>query len=130
MIQQYISEGKSWKYTTVLVDPGEKSYIGSTVDGNGNEIKVYRRINPVMLSIKQIAKRDGISEDEAYRKYGVNVFQTTNAQSSIRTRIIDYRQEMGINDDVLSIEYVPRTGKNSGSLYEQFYKGDKCRLFV
>ncbi len=130
LIQQYLDEGKSWKYTTVLVDPGEKEYIGSTVDGDGNEIKVYRRINPVMLSIKQIAKRDGISEKDAYKKYGVSIFQTTNAQSSIRTRIIDYRQEMDIKDDVLSIEYVPRTGKNRGTLYEQFYKGDKCRLFV
>lgn len=130
LIQQYLGEGKSWKYTTVLVDPGEKEYIGSTVDGDGNEIKVYRRINSVMLSIKQIAKRDGISEKDAYKKYGVSIFQTTNAQSSIRTRIIDYRQDMDIKDDVLSIEYVPRTGKNRGTLYEQFYKGDKCRLFV
>ena len=130
LIQQYIDEGKSWKYTTVLVDPGEKDYIGSTVDGDGNEIKVYRRINPIMLSIKQIAKQDGITEKEAYQKYGINIFQTTNAQSSIRTRIIDYRREMDIRDDLLSIEYVPRTGKNKGCVYEQFYKGDKCRLFV
>ena len=130
LIQQYIDEGKSWKYTTVLVDPGEKDYIGSTVDGDGNEIKVYRRINPIMLSIKQIAKKDGITEKEAYQKYGINIFQTTNAQSSIRTRIIDYRREMDIRDDLLSIEYVPRTGKNRGCVYEQFYKGDKCRLFV
>ena len=130
LIQQYIDEGKSWKYTTVLVDPGEKDYIGSTVDGDGNEIKVYRRINPIMLSIKQIAKQDGITEKEAYQKYGINIFQTTNAQSSIRTRIIDYRREMDIRDDLLSIEYVPRTGKNRGCVYEQFYKGDKCRLFV
>ena len=130
LIQQYIDEGKSWKYTTVLVDPGEKDYIGSTVDGDGNEIKVYRRIDPIMLSIKQIAKQDGITEKEAYQKYGINIFQTTNAQSSIRTRIIDYRREMDIRDDLLSIEYVPRTGKNRGCVYEQFYKGDKCRLFV
>ena len=31
LIQQYLDEGKSWKYTTVLVDPGEKEYYGSTV---------------------------------------------------------------------------------------------------
>lgn len=30
----------------------------------------------------------------------------------------------------LSIEYVPKTGKNRGKQYEQFYKGDKCRLFA
>lgn len=130
LIQQYIDEGKNWKYTSVLLEPGEKEYYGSTVDGDGNEIKVYLRKNPVMMSIKQVARRDGITEKEAYEKYGVSVFQTTNAQSSIRTRIMDYRREEGIVEDVISIEYVPKTGKNRGTVYEQFYKGDKCRLFV
>ena len=36
LIQQYIDESKSWKYTTVLLEPGEKEYYGSTVDGDGN----------------------------------------------------------------------------------------------
>lgn len=130
MVKQYETEGKSWKYTTVLVNPGEKIYVGSTVDGDGNEIKVYLRKNPEMLSIRQIAQRDGISEEEAYNKYGIDIFQTTNAQSSIRTRIMDYRNEVGIEEDLISIEYVPKTGKNRGKVYEQFYKGDKCRLFV
>lgn len=83
-----------------------------------------------MLSIKQVAKRDGISEKEAYKKYGISIFQTTNAQSSIRTRVMSYRKEEGISEDLISIEYVPKTGKNRGQVYEQFYKGDKCRLFV
>lgn len=130
LIQQYKREGKSWKYTSVLVDSGEKVYHGSTVDGDGNEIKVYVRKNPIILSINQIAQRDGISEKEAYKKYGINIFQTTNAQTSIRTRVIDYRIENKIQDDVISIEYVPKTGKNKGTIYEQFYKGDKGRLFV
>lgn len=130
LIQQYIDEGKSWKYTTVLLNPGEKEYYGSTVDGDGNEIRVYLRKNPEMRSIKQVARRDGITEKEAYRKYGVSIFQTTNAQSSIRTRVMDYRREEHITEDLISIEYVPKTGKNRGTVYEQFYKGDKCRLFV
>ncbi len=130
MVKQYETEGKSWKYTTVLVNPGEKIYVGSTVDGDGNEIKVYLRKNPEMLSIRQIAQRDGISVEDAYNKYGIDIFQTTNAQSSIRTRIMDYRNEVGIEEDLISIEYVPKTGKNRGKVYEQFYKGDKCRLFV
>ena len=82
LIQQYLDEGKSWKYTTVLVDPGEKEYFGSTVDGDGNEIKVFLRKNVVTMSINQIAKRDGITTKEAYKKYGISVFRTTNAQSS------------------------------------------------
>ena len=71
LVQQYLDEGKSWKYTTVLLDPGEKEYYGSTVDGDGNEIKVYLRKNPEMLSIKQVATRDGITEKDAYKKYGI-----------------------------------------------------------
>lgn len=130
LVQQYAEEGKSWKYTSVLVEPGEKEYCGSTVDGDGNEIKVYLRKNPVMMSIKQVATRDGITEKEAYKKYGISIFQTTNAQSSIRTRVMEYRNENSIAEDLISIEYVPRTGKNRGTVYEQFYKGDKCRLFV
>ena len=130
LIQQYMNDGKSWKYTSVLIDPGEKEYYGSTVDGDGNEIKVYLRKNPVMMSIKQVATRDGITEKEAYKKYGISIFQTTNAQSSIRTRVMDYKKEENIEDDLISIEYTPRSGKNKGTMYEQFYKGDKCRLFV
>ena len=130
LIQQYKKDGKSWKYTTVLIDPGYKKYIGSTTDGNGSEIKIYSRKNVVTMSINQVAKRDNISTKEAYRKYGINVFRTTNAQSSIRTRIIEYRKKHDIEDDILSIEYNPITGKNKGAVYEQFYKGDVCNLFV
>ena len=130
LIQRYIDEGKSWKYTTVLLDAGEKEYIGSTVDGDGNDIKIFLRKNPQMLSVKQVAEIEGISEKEVYKKYGVKIFQTTNAQTSIRTRVMDFRIENGITEDLLSIEYVPKTGKNKGRVYEQFYKGDKCRLFV
>lgn len=130
LIQQYKDEGRSWKYTSVIIDEGEKIYFGSTIDGEGNEIKVFLRKNPKILSINQIAKRDGISEKEAYKKYGIRVFRTTNAQSSIRKRILDYRAENGIQEDLISIEYIPKTGKNRGLIYEQFYKGDKCNLFV
>ncbi|MBO6178180.1 MAG: site-specific DNA-methyltransferase [Selenomonadaceae bacterium] len=130
LIASYLSEGKSWKYTTVLINPGEKVFIGKTLDGSGNEIKVYSRCNYEMMSVKQVANRDGISEKEAYKKYGTKIFRTTNAQTSIRTRIIKFRQDNNIHDELLSIEYVPQTGKNKGSLYEQFYKDDICNLFV
>lgn len=130
LIQQYLDEGKSWKYTSVLVSPGEKEYIGSTVDGDGNEIKIFRRIGVETLSVNQLAKREGLTIKEAYQKYGINVFRTTNAQTSIRTRVIEYRRENAITDQVLSIEYVPKTGKNRGKIYEQFYKDDVCNLFV
>jgi adenine-specific DNA-methyltransferase len=130
LIQEYIDNGASWKYTSVLVDPGERIFVGATIDGDGSHIRVYKRINPTIKSIKQVATADGISEKEAYKKYGTKIFQTTNAQSSIRTRVINYRSEQGITDDLVSIEYIPKTGRNKGHVYEQFYKGGKCRLLV
>ena len=45
MVEQYRADGISWKYTTALVNAGEKVYVGSTVDGDGEEIKIYKRIN-------------------------------------------------------------------------------------
>lgn len=130
LIQQYLDEGKSWKYTSVLLNSGAKTYIGSTVDGDGNEIKVYSRTGVETSSVNQLAKKENLETKEVYKKYGVNVFRTTNAQTSIRTRIIDFRKKNHIEDEYLSIEYVPKTGKNKGKVYEQIYKGDDCNLFV
>lgn len=130
LVKEYKDEGKSWKYTTVLLDEGEKIYHGSTIDGDGDEIKVYIRKNVVTKSIKQVASEKNIPEKEVYKKYGINIFRTTNAQSSIRKRIIDYRKENKITSQYISIEYIPKTGKNKGTLYEQFYKDENCNLFV
>lgn len=62
LVEQYRQEGVSWKYTTALIDSGEKVYVGSTVDGDGSEIKIFKRVNYVMKSIGQIIKEEGISE--------------------------------------------------------------------
>ena len=130
LIQKYLNENISWKYTSVLVHEGEKKYINSITDGNGDEIKIYKRINPVIKSVKQVAQENNISEIDVYKKFGTKIFRTTNAQSSIRTRIIQARKDLKITDSIISIEYVPKTGKNKGILYEQFYKDEKSNLFV
>lgn len=130
VVLQYREQGKNWHYTSVLVDPGEKEYVGSTADGNGDEIKLYKRINPVIKSIKQVMDDENISEEEVYYKYGQMIFEAKDAQSSIRTRVIEAKKAYGIKDNVVSIEYIPKTGKNKGILYEQFYKGDSARLFA
>lgn len=130
LVESYRQEGKSWKYTSILFYEGEKVYVGSTVDGDQNEIKIYIRKNPVIKSINQVIREEGISEKEAYFKYAHKIFEAKDAQSSIRQRIIAAREELHISEDLLSIEYVPKTGKNRGQLYEQFYKGAQCRLFA
>jgi len=131
MVQEYRDEGKSWKYTSVLVDPGKKIDIGATVDGDGNDIRIFERRGYVIKSIGQIQKEEGISEEEVYNKYAKNIFQTAMPQSSIRPRVMTYVQENGgVKSDLYSIEYTPRSGRNKGQLYEQFYKGENFRLFA
>ncbi|MBQ3054088.1 MAG: site-specific DNA-methyltransferase [Clostridia bacterium] len=130
MVERYRTEGISWKYTTALVNSGEKIYVGSTADGDGNEIKIFKRENYSIKSIGEIMKSENLSEKEAYNKYAHCIFQTAMPQSSIRPRVMSKVNEIGIESDLYSIEYVPKTGRNKGVVYEQFYKGENFRLFA
>ena len=130
LVEQYRQDGVSWKYTTALVDDGEKEYIGSTFDGEGSEIKIFKRNGFSIQSIGQIMKKEGLSEADAYAKYASCIFQTAMPQSSIRPRVMKKVQELGIKNDLFSIEYIPRSGRNKGQVYEQFYRGENFRLFA
>ncbi|MGY6552969.1 MAG: site-specific DNA-methyltransferase [Wenzhouxiangella sp.] len=131
MVQEYRDEGKSWKYTTILVDPGEKIFLGSTVDGDGNDISIFERCGFIIKSIAQVQREEGLTEEDAYNKYASLIFQTAMPQSSIRPRVMSFVQENGgVKSDLYSIEYVPRSGRNKGNIYEQFYKGENFRLFA
>ncbi len=57
LVQEMREEGVSWKYTSILVDSGTEKYVGSTIDGAGNEIKLYKQENPVIKSISSLMKR-------------------------------------------------------------------------
>lgn len=131
LLDTYRQNKVSWKYTSVIINRGEKEYYTSTVDGDGNEIKIYKRLNTEFKSVGKISKEEGISENEVYNKYFNDIFVTAMPQSSIRPRVIEkIGQENLSKDSVFSIEYVPKTGRNKGKLYEQFYKGEKLRLFA
>jgi len=127
-IKRYESEGKSWKYTTVLADIDEGEYVKSIKDGSGEEIKVYRHNKVRMVSVNQIAKAEfNGSTEEVYKKYANKVFRTTNAQSSIRQKVEDETQD--IDSEIVSIVYVPRSGRNAGKEVRLYYK-DKARNLV
>ena len=124
MVESYREEDKSWKYTTALIYEGDKQYIGSTVDGDGNEIKIYARLNPIIKSVNQIIKEEALSEEQVYKKYASKLFQTAMPQSSIRPRVMEKVLELGKTEDFYSIEYIPRSGKNKGRRYRE------SRLFL
>ena len=132
VVEEYRETGVSWKYTPLLLSPGTEEYVGSTVDGSGDEIRIYKCINPVFSSISKVMKDEGITEKEAYNLYGKYAFDSKLPQSSIRPRVMEKYQELFPSDknDLISIEYIPRTGRNKGSVYKQFYKGDNFRLLA
>ncbi len=120
----------SWKYNSILIDKGGKKLLGVTYDGNGDEIKIYERSNYIIKSIKQVAQDESLTEKETYYKYIKSIFRTTMPQSSIRVRVLEKLKELKLNPYLISIEYTPKSGKNKGIVYEQFYNGDKLNLFA
>lgn len=130
LVEEYKKTGKSWKYTSVLVSAGDPTYIGSTKDGEGNDIKIYERRNFEIQSVSRVAKREGISEAEVYNKYSDLIFQTAMPQSSIRPRVMEFVNNTDSDSELYSIKYVPRSGRNRGVEYEQFYRGANFRLFA
>lgn len=130
LVEKYREDEISWKYTSVLYNPGDKEYIGVTYDGQGGEIKIYKRNNPEFLSISKLMAKENITEAQTYNLYADKIFQTAMPQSSIRPRVIEKVTELNIDGDFFSIEYTPRSGKNKGEIYEQFYKGSNFRLLA
>ena len=102
VIKQMRDEGKSWKYTRVIKSLGTRKLLKTIYDGSGQPIDLYTHENVVIEPISKISKEENISEEECYLKYFDFIFRDTNAQSSIRTRVMD-----AINSeyDFVSIDY-------------------------
>ena len=128
-LQKYLNsmreEGKSFKYTTVFTDFGEREYYKTIKDGSGNDIVIYKHSNYSTKSISRLATDDGITEIEAFYKYIDRICTTENAQTSIRTRV---REATDDEDNLYSIEYYPVSGRNKGQLTTVHFVGASKRL--
>lgn len=127
VIEGMRDEGKSWKYTRVITDFGKKEYLKTIKDGSGEDIEIFRHHGVLIETIKDLMKKDGLTEEECYFKYFDRVFRDTNAQSSIRTRVMESTEGLG---DFFSIEYIPRSGRSKGQLTTLYYKGNNCDLIA
>lgn len=127
-IEQLKSDGISWKYVQVLTNPGTRQFVGETVDGSGNPIKMFEHKNAKTLNISKLAKEKYNNDiKRAYYENIDKIFDTTNAQSSIRQRVMD---SMNSTEDITSIDYIPTSGRNKGKITSLYYKGPKRRLFT
>lgn len=122
-IDDYTTQGKSWKYTTVMREVDEGTFLKSFLAGNGDVIKLYRHKRYELCSVSQIAREEfGGDLKQAYYKYIDKILRTTNAQTSIRTKVIDETVEFDNGAGLFSIEYIPIKGKNAGKKIRSFYK--------
>jgi adenine-specific DNA-methyltransferase len=119
-INEYREEGKSWKYTRVLISFGTKTFYKEIKDGAGKAIKIFKHENIEIATLKDLAKNEELTEEEVYFKYFDRIFRDTNAQSSIRQRVIDATDT---DDTFYSIEYYPVSGRSKGILSTLYYKG-------
>lgn len=126
-IEDMRAEGKSWKYTRVLKSFGTRRHITTIRDGSGEPIELYSHKDVEMVPISQLCKKEGLLEKECYIKYFDSIFRDTNAQTSIRTRVME---AVGGTGEFFSIEYVPRSGRNRGVKTTMYYKGANCDLLA
>jgi adenine-specific DNA-methyltransferase len=126
-IEDYRKEGKSWKYTRALISEGDVNHHCDTVDGSGEQIKIFKHQNVIIKTVSEIMDEESLSEAKVYFKYFDKIFRDTNAQSSIRQRVIDNTDN---DDSFYSIEYMPRSGRNKGIKTKLYYKGRNKDLFA
>jgi adenine-specific DNA-methyltransferase len=131
-IETMKKEDKSWKYTSVFVSRGEKEFVTTIEDGGGNDIQIFRHNNYERTTINALLKeRDSIEKAEAektiYFEHLENIFSDTNAQSSIRARVMI---ALGEDDGLFSIEYIPVSGRNKGKRTTVYYVGKQKRQVI
>ena len=108
-IRKMDEDNKSFKYTTVLYKMNDIKPFKTIKDGSGDDIVLSKVNDYEIKSVKQIAQIEHISEEEVYNKYIDKIMTTTNAQTSIRTRVWD---ATGNDNDMYIATYVPKSGKN------------------
>lgn len=114
--EEYLEAGKSWKYNSVLTEIGERQLI--KYDEKSNR-KYYHYPNAKQMSVKQYATEHNMTEEDVYNYIPDKIFRSTNAQSSVRTTVME--ETKNIDTGLVSIEYVPTKGKNKDKLTEIFY---------
>ena len=122
-------EGESWKYTSILLDSEDRQFLKTIKDGRGEPIDIYKRTNIKRTTIGKVCKEENISIEEAYKKYFKYIFSDTNAQSSIRTRIIEAIKKLAPNE-LLEVEYVPHSGKYKDTKVKNYYISNTVRRVI
>ncbi|MCP8465015.1 site-specific DNA-methyltransferase [Pseudomonas sp. ZM23] len=124
-IRAYEQGGKSWKYTSIITKLADKFLIKEDV-ARGVRFFGYKTLET--MSIQAFARENNLTEDAVYDQFADKIFQTTNAQSSVRLTAM--RETANIDVPMVGCEYKPIKGKNEGSVIEVLYKGEQRRMMM
>lgn len=120
-------EGKSYKYTNVLTKCDDIQPFKTIKDGSGEDIEIFKVGSYEIKTINQLSKEENITQEEVYQKYFDKVMTTTNAQTSIRTRVWDATDS---ENNMYMISYIPRSGKNKGEKINLYFMGKQKVLLI
>ena len=124
-IKTYELQGKSWKYTSIVSELSGKTLLKEDKSQN---MRYYGYKELLTESITTYATRNNMSVEDVYNQYADRIYQTTNAQSSVRQTVI--KETTGYDYPMYGLEYEPMKGKNQGSTIEILYKGDQRRMMM
>ena len=120
--------GKSWKYTSILLSRGECIDERIVYTGDGEEILVKKFRDVERTTVAALEKK-GTSREAIYFDNLDRIFSDTNAQTSIRTRIINEFERLG-DGEMLEATYIPRTGKEKGQIAHHYYISPSIRRVI
>lgn len=126
-IDKMKSDEKSFKYTTVLYKFDAVKPIITIKDGYGDDIVISKVNNYEIKSVKQVAQLENISEEEVYKKYYDKIMTTTNAQTSIRTKVWEATED---DDGMFVATYIAKSGKNKGNKVDLIFMGKQKVLVI
>jgi len=128
LIDEMEANNSSWKYTNIILEKGNFIEERTLQDGIGEPIVVKKYKCLKRTTVNALIKEKK-SREEIYWEYFDTLFSDTNAQTSIRTRIIDEFKVLN-NDEMLTATYVPRSGKDKGKTVEHLYISPTIRRVI
>lgn len=126
-IDRMKADNKSFKYTSVLYKCENREYFDTIKDGAGDDIVIEKVNTYEIKSVNEVAKIEGISLKQVYQKYYNQIMTTTNAQTSIRTRVWDATDS---ENNMYIATYIPKTGKDKGNKKELLFIGKQKVLAI
>ena len=128
LIDEMEANEQSWKYTSILLDKGTLVEERTILDGAGDPIKV-RKFRAIQRTTVAELVRSGKAREDVYIDNFTTIFSDTNAQTSIRERIIDEFNSLE-RDELLVATYVPRSGRDKNTEVSHFYISPTIRRVI